>query len=46
MRTNFLLVLAVIFFTVFASGCNMFRGAGKDIENAGKSVQKTVEHND
>ncbi|MBF0385483.1 MAG: entericidin A/B family lipoprotein [Candidatus Omnitrophica bacterium] len=27
-------------------GCNMMRGAGKDIENAGGSIQKTVDHND
>ncbi len=46
MRTNILLVLAVVFFTTFAAGCNMFRGAGKDVENAGKSVQRTVNHND
>ncbi len=46
MRTNFLLLLTVVFFSTMLVGCNMFRGAGKDIENAGHSVQKTVNHND
>ena len=27
-------------------GCETTRGAGKDMENAGESIQRTVEHND
>ena len=46
MRNNLLMVVAILFLTISVMGCNMFRGAGKDVENAGKSVQKTVNHND
>ncbi len=46
MRNSLLMVVAILFLTVSVMGCNMFRGAGKDVENAGKSVQKTVNHND
>ncbi len=46
MKKNFLLILAVLFLTTSVLGCNMMRGAGKDVENAGKSVQKAVDHND
>lgn len=46
MKTNFLLFLAALFLTVSVLGCNMMRGAGKDMENAGESIQRTVDHND
>jgi predicted small secreted protein len=46
MKTNFLLFLAVLFLVTSVLGCNTMRGAGKDIENAGGSIQKTVDHND
>ena len=46
MKNNFLLILVVLFLTTSVLGCNMFKGAGKDIENAGQSIQKTVDKND
>ncbi len=46
MKNNFLLILGVLFLTTSVLGCNMFKGAGKDVENAGKSIQKTVDKND
>jgi predicted small secreted protein len=44
--TYLITILAVLFLTVSILGCNMLRGAGKDISNAGESIQRTVEHND
>ena len=46
MKNNFLLILAALFLATSVLGCNMFKGAGEDIENAGASIQRTVEHND
>ncbi len=46
MKSNFLLICTVLFFATTVLGCNMIKGAGKDIENAGGSIQKTVDHND
>jgi predicted small secreted protein len=46
MKKNIYIILAVVFLTTSVLGCNMMRGAGKDIENAGGSIQKTVDHND
>ncbi|HBG60673.1 MAG TPA: entericidin [Candidatus Omnitrophica bacterium] len=46
MKTNFLLLLAALFLLTSVLGCNMLRGAGQDIENAGGSIQRTVDHND
>ena len=40
---NGVMVAAVLFCVV---GCNTMRGAGKDVEGAGKSIQKTVDKND
>jgi predicted small secreted protein len=37
---NFTLVMLAVLLVVAISGCNMFRGAGKDVENAGESIQK------
>lgn len=42
MRKKFSVIMAVLFLTTLISGCNMFKGAGQDIENAGESIQKTV----
>jgi len=47
LRMEYLItVLAVLFLTISVLGCNMMRGAGKDISNAGESIQRTVDHND
>ncbi|MBP9855504.1 MAG: entericidin A/B family lipoprotein [Candidatus Omnitrophica bacterium] len=46
MKKSFLLILTALFLTTSILGCNMLRGAGKDVENAGESIQKTVDHND
>ena len=46
MKNYFLLILAVLFLTTLGLGCNMLRGAGQDVENAGQSIQTTVDHND
>lgn len=43
MKKNFLLVLMAVFLTTSLMGCNMFKGAGQDMENAGASIQKTVD---
>ena len=40
MKNNFLLILIVLFLTALLLGCNTLKGAGQDIENAGKSVQR------
>ena len=39
------LIMALVL-TASAAGCNMLKGAGKDISNAGESIQRTVDHND
>lgn len=46
MKKNFLLILTALFLTTAVLGCNTLRGAGKDVENAGGSIQRTVDHND
>ncbi|MFA5059189.1 MAG: entericidin A/B family lipoprotein [Candidatus Omnitrophota bacterium] len=46
MKNFFLIILAVLFLATSVLGCNMMRGAGKDVENAGGSIQRTVDHND
>jgi predicted small secreted protein len=38
MKRLSLLVLAVVFLMIAAAGCNAARGAGKDIQDAGKHV--------
>jgi len=45
MKNNLLLILTALFLTTAVLGCNTMSGAGKDIENAGGSIQRTVEHN-
>lgn len=39
-------ILAGLVLTTSVLGCNMLRGAGQDVENAGDSIQRTVDHND
>jgi len=46
MKNSFLFVFAMLFFAATVLGCNMVRGAGKDISNAGGSIQRTADHND
>ena len=46
MRQKFYLILAGLILTSAVLGCNMVRGAGKDVENAGGSIQRTVDKND
>jgi len=46
MKNKILLILTVLVLTTLGLGCNMLRGAGQDIENAGGSIQRTVDHND
>jgi FixJ family two-component response regulator/predicted small secreted protein len=43
MKSNFLMVLTAVFLATSIVGCNAFSGAGKDMENAGVSIQKTVD---
>lgn len=45
MIRNFLIIILAVFVTTSIVGCNMFKGAGKDVENAGESIQKTVDKN-
>jgi predicted small secreted protein len=45
MKRNYFLMFTVLFLTTLIVGCNMLKGAGKDVENAGQSIQKTVDHN-
>ena len=45
MRKNYFLMVSVLFLTTLIFGCNMVKGAGKDVENAGESIQKTVDKN-
>ena len=35
----------IVLFSATLLGCEMSKGAGKDIENAGQSIQKAVEKN-
>jgi predicted small secreted protein len=46
MKINYFFILAILFLATSMAGCNMLRGAGKDVENAGAGIQKTVDHND
>lgn len=40
MKRSFLWVLVILLLAASFSGCNMFKGFGKDIENAGEGIQK------
>ncbi len=44
MKTKDIWMLAVVLLAATAIGCNAMKGAGKDIEKAGKTVQKAAEH--
>jgi len=46
MKMKFYMVIGVLILTSAIMGCNMIRGAGKDVENAGGSIQRTVDKND
>ena len=37
---KYLYIIAVLCFTLMVSGCNTFKGMGKDVEGAGKAIQK------
>jgi two-component system response regulator FixJ len=45
MKNNILMIMTALVFTTTILGCNMFKGAGKDMENAGESIQKTADRN-
>lgn len=45
MKNSYLLMLTIFFLATSALGCNTMKGAGQDMENAGKSIQTTVDHN-
>ena len=41
------LILSALIIAVFAlTGCETSRGIGKDVENTGRNIQKTVDKND
>ncbi len=46
MNNKFSLIILAVLLTMSVLGCNMMKGAGKDVENAGESIQKTVDKND
>ena len=46
MRNNLLLTFTALFLATSVLGCNTMRGAGQDVQNAGGSIQRTVDHND
>jgi predicted small secreted protein len=43
MKRFSLLMLVALFLMISTLGCNTIKGAGKDIENAGEGIQKTME---
>lgn len=45
MKKDYFLMIAVLLLTTMVVGCNMMKGAGEDVENAGESIQKTVDRN-
>lgn len=45
MKKNLLLILLAVTVAV-VSGCNTFRGVGKDVEAGGKGMQNIADHND
>ncbi len=46
MKSYYVVIGVVVLLATSAMGCNMLRGAGKDVENAGTGIQKTVDKND
>lgn len=46
-KMNKTIILCILIVAGFIfSGCETARGAGKDMENAGKGIQRTVDKND
>ncbi len=45
MRRDYFRLVLVLFLTTMIVGCNMFKGAGKDIEQTGENIQDTVDRN-
>ncbi len=45
MKNNYLLIILAFIFAVSVLGCNTLKGAGKDVEDAGKSIQKIADMN-
>ena len=41
-----LLFVMTLLLTTGLLGCNTMRGAGQDVESAGKGMQKIIDHND
>jgi predicted small secreted protein len=41
---KFIAVLSVLFFATGLTGCNTFKGAGKDIERGGEKVQGAADN--
>ena len=33
-------------FMLSVAGCNTMKGAGQDVENTGRNIKETVQHND
>jgi predicted small secreted protein len=46
MKRNYSFILMTLFLTIVVTGCNMVRGAGKDVSNAGGGIQSIADHND
>lgn len=46
MKKKIYITLIAVLLMASATGCNMLKGAGQDIENAGEGIQSTVDHND
>lgn len=46
MKGNIFLMGGVFVLITLLVGCNMMKGAGKDMENAGEGIQKIVDKND
>lgn len=45
MKRDYFMLVLVLFLTTFVVGCNMFKGAGKDMEQTGENIQQTVDRN-
>ena len=43
MKRNYFLIILALFLMISVMGCNMMKGAGKDVESAGKSIQKAAD---
>ncbi len=45
-KSLFVFGIIILCVSLASAGCETAKGAGKDMENTGKNVQKTIEHND